>query len=233
MTDILPVVLVPGLLCSPRLYGEQIPALWQQGAVVIADHRRDDNLGSIARRILDAAPQRFALAGLSMGGYIAFEIMRQAPDRVLKLALLDTTARSDTPDASERRRAMIALAESGRFSEIPDLHYPAFVHPSRLNDESLKRVVREMADETRPDAYIRQQTAIMARPDSRPTLAAIRCQTLVLVGDSDALTPPAMAKEIAQGISGSRLVVVPDCGHLSTLEQPEAVTRAMMEWFSG
>jgi pimeloyl-ACP methyl ester carboxylesterase len=232
MNDPLPIVLVPGLLCSPRLYGDQIPAAWQHGPVQVADHRRDNSLPAIARRILAAAPERFALAGLSMGGYIAFEIMRQAPERVVKLALLDTSARPDTPEASERRRALIALAESRRFSEIPDLHYPAFVHPRRLADEPLKRVVRAMADEVGPEAYVRQQKAIMARPDSRATLGAIGCPTLVLVGDGDQLTPPDLAKEIAAGIRGSRLVVVPDCGHLSTLEQPEAVTRALTEWLS-
>ena len=97
MPDPLPIVLIPGLTCSARLYADQIPTLWRFGPVTVADHTRDDNMAAIARRILAAAPPRFALAGLSMGGYIAFEIMRQAPQRVAKLALLDTGARAETP----------------------------------------------------------------------------------------------------------------------------------------
>jgi pimeloyl-ACP methyl ester carboxylesterase len=190
LPDALPMVLIPGLTCSARLYAEQIPALWQFGPVMVADHRRDDSMAAIARRILAAAPPRFALAGLSMGGYIAFEIMRQAPERIAKLALLDTGARGDTPEQTERRKIVIALAKSGRYAEVPDIAFP----------------------------------------DSRPGLAAIACPTLVLVGEGDEATPPELAREIAAGISGSRLVMIPDSGHLSTLEQPQAVTAALVEW---
>src|SRR6185295_14657615 len=111
----LPVVLVPGLNCSARLYMPQMPLLWPFGPVAVAAHTRDDTIAAIARRILDEAPPRFALAGLSMGGYIAFEIVRQAANRVDRLALLDTNARDDSPEAQAKRRANIALAESGRF----------------------------------------------------------------------------------------------------------------------
>ncbi|MQA87221.1 MAG: alpha/beta fold hydrolase [Streptosporangiales bacterium] len=227
----LPIVLVPGLMCSARLYGEQIPALWRFGPVLVADHTRDDSMAGIARRILAAAPgDRFALVGLSLGGYIAFEIMRQAPERVAKLALLDTSARSDTPEQTERRHAEIALAEGGRYSEVPDGRFPSFVHPSRGNDQALLGLVRLMAEETGPEAFVRQQKAIMSRPDSRPDLAGVRCPTLVLVGDGDEPTPPERAAEIADGIAGARLVTVPDCGHLSTLERPQQVSEALAEW---
>lgn len=229
----LPVLLVPGLTCTARLYSEQIPALWQFGPVTVADHRRDDSMESIARRILATAPPRFALAGLSMGGYIAFEIVRQAPERVAKLALLDTGARPDTPEQTERRRGLMRLASEGRYGEIPDLAFPIYVHPHRHADAGLKRVVRQMAEATGVEAYLRQQQAILSRPDSRPTLAAISCPTLVLVGDSDEATPPELAREIAAGIRGSRLVVIPDSGHLTTLEQPAAVTHALVEWLRG
>jgi len=229
MSDPSPIVLVPGLNCSARLYAEQVPALWGSGPVTIADHRHDDSVGAIAARILAMAPPRFALAGLSMGGYIAFAIVRQAPERVARLALLDTSARPDTPEQTERRRSMMALAEDGRFAEVPDLLFPVFVHHDRHGDEALRRIVRTMAEETGPDAFVRQQKAIMTRPDCRPLLKSIRCPTLVLVGDGDALTPPVLSEEIAAGIAGSRLVRVPDCGHLSTLERPEAVNRALLE----
>ena len=230
MPDALPIVLVPGLTCSARLYAEQIPALWRFGPVTVADHTRDDSMPAIARRILDAAPPRFALAGLSMGGYISFEIMRQAPRRVAKLALLDTGARADTPEQTERRHVVMALAKSGRYAEVPDLAFPLYVHRRRHGDQALKHLVRTMAEETGADAFLRQQQAIMGRPDSRPGLAAISCPTLVLVGEGDEATPPELAREISAGIPGSRLVTIADSGHLSTLEQPQAVTEALVEW---
>ena len=230
MPDPLPVVLIPGLTCSARLYADQIPALWRFGPVTVADHTRDDSMAAIARRILAAAPPRFALAGLSMGGYIAFEIMRQAPERVAKLAFLDTGARPEAPEQTERRKVVIALAKSGRYGEVPDIAFPLYVHRNRHNDQALKQTVRMMAAETGVEAFLRQQQAIISRPDSRPGLAGIKCPTLVLVGDGDEATPPELAREIAGAIGGARLVVIPDCGHLSTLEQPEKATAALIDW---
>jgi pimeloyl-ACP methyl ester carboxylesterase len=230
MREPLPTLLLPGLAATTRLYAAQIPMLWQFGPVMLADHRRDDSIAAIARRILDQAPPRFALLGLSMGGYIGFELLRQAPARVMRLALLDTSARPDTPEQSARRRALIEQARTGRFGEVADLLYPALVHPDRLADHGLRALVRCMAEETGAEAFIRQQTAIMHRIDSRPHLAAIGCPTLVLVGDADQLTPPERAQEIAGAIPGARLVVVPASGHLSTLEQPERVNAALLEW---
>jgi pimeloyl-ACP methyl ester carboxylesterase len=226
----LPVILVPGLNCSARLYAGQVPALWQFGPVIIADHRRDNSMTGIARRILANAPSRFALAGLSMGGYIALEVVRQAADRVAKLALLDTGARAETSERTEARRPLIALAQQGRTAEITDNQFPLLVHRKRHGDQELKAIVHAMNQETGVDAYIRQQEAIMSRPDSRPGLGAIDCPTLVLVGDDDQLTPPELAREMANGIRGARLVIVPESGHLSTLEQPQAVTDALVEW---
>ncbi len=230
VADPLPIVLIPGLTCTPRLYAEQIPTLWQFGPVTIADHTRDESMAAIARRILAAAPPRFALAGLSMGGFISFEIMRQAPERVAKLALLDTSARAETPEQTERRKVPIALAKAGRYAEIPELAFPIYVHRNRHSDEALKRIVRAMAAETGVEGYLRQQQAIISRPDSRPSLGSINCPTLVLVGDSDEPTPPELAREIAMGIPNAKLIVIPDSGHLSTLEQPQAVTQALVNW---
>lgn len=232
MPQALPIVLVPGLNCSARLYGPQIPDLWRFGAVTVATHTGDDSMAAIAGRILAEVPPRFALAGLSMGGYIALEIMRQASQRVARLALLDTAATPETPEQTARRRPMIAMAEEGRFGEIPDQMLPVLIHPRRQDDADLRRINRQMAEDVGPQAFVRQQTAIMGRPDSRPHLAAIRCPTLVLVGDADALTPPERSRELAAGIPGARLVVVPDCGHLSTLERPEAVNEALVRWLA-
>ncbi|MGW4033182.1 alpha/beta fold hydrolase [Streptomyces sp. NPDC004838] len=226
----LPLVLVPGMLCSPRLFAEQLPELWRYGSVTVADIRHDDSLPALARRILDGAPPRFALAGLSMGGYIAFEIMRQAGHRVSRLALLDTTARPDTPQKREGRRSHAALARAGRVGELSDLLFPRYFHDAGADDGTQRAVVRRMAEETGADAYLRQLRAMADRPDSRPGLAAIRCPTLVLVGASDEVTPPERAAELANGIPGARLVTVPECGHLSTLDRPREVTRALVSW---
>jgi len=229
-SDGLPIVLVPGLNCSARLYAEQIPALWRFGPVTIADHTRGETIQAIAARILGAAPPLFALAGLSMGGYIAFEIMRQAPQRVAKLALMDTGARPETAEQTARRQAPMALARAGNLVQVADESFVFFVHPDRHADVALRDVVRAMAEETGVQAYLRQQQAIMTRPDSRPGLSAIACPTLVLVGAQDKGTPPELAQEIAGSIAGARLVTVPDCGHLSTIERPQAVTQALVEW---
>jgi pimeloyl-ACP methyl ester carboxylesterase len=230
MFEALPILLVPGLNCTPTLYVPQIPALWAFGPVTVADHRRDDSIDGIARRILGEAPPRFALIGLSMGGYIAMAILRAAPERVAKLALLNTGARADTPQQTEIRKTYIELARSGRFAEVPDLVWPLFVHKNRQHDAALKDIVVRMAAETGPEAFLRQQHAIMMRPDARPHLPMIRCPTLVMVGDGDLLTPPELAQEMHALIPGSRLVTVPDCGHLSTLERPDAVNRALADF---
>jgi pimeloyl-ACP methyl ester carboxylesterase len=230
MLEPTPILLIPGLMCSPRLYADQVPHLWRLGPVTIADHTRDDSMGAIARRILAAAPPQFALIGLSMGGYLSFEIMRQSPGRVAKLALLDTSARPDTPEQTEARRAQIALAQSGRISEALDALFLRLVHPKHRSDERVRQVLYQMSADVGPEGFVRQQLAIIGRPDSRPGLSAIRCPTLVLVGDSDELTPPDRAAEMANGIAGARLVTVPESGHASTVEQPEYVTRALLEF---
>ena len=230
MAEPLPIVLVPGLLTSWRLYAEQLSALWQHGPVTIVGNTHDDTIAAIASRILADAPPRFALAGLSMGGYICFETARRAPDRVARLALLDTTARPDTPEQTQRRNAQMALARSGRFAEIADQQFPLLIHPSRHGDPAVRELVRLMASETGAEAFIRQQQAIIGRADSRPGLGAIGCPTLVLVGDGDQLTPPELSAEIADSIPGARLVVVAGSSHLTPLDQPEQVTKALVEW---
>lgn len=233
MPNPMPLVLVPGLLCSARLYAPQIATLWPHGPVMVADHRRDADMAAIARRILADAPPRFALAGLSMGGHIAFAMLRIAPERIARLALLDTSARPDLPAQTEAREKFIGMANAGQLSDVVKVLTQRFLHRNHQNDEALVRTVREMADDTGAAAFERQQRAIMSRPDSRPLLVGIKCPTLVLVGDGDELTPPELSQEIAAGISGARLVTVTNCGHLSTIEQPAAVNAAMSEWLTG
>jgi pimeloyl-ACP methyl ester carboxylesterase len=232
MMQSLPLVLVPGLTCTARLYGPQVAALWPFGPVMVADHRRDADMAAIAARILNDAPPRFALAGLSMGGYIAFAMLRQAPERIARLALLDTAARPDTLEQTAGRHTQIAMTQSGRYGEIPDLAIPRYLNAEHQRDERLTTIVRQMIAETGPEAFVRQQQAIMSRPDSRSLLASIRCPTLVLVGDVDIATPPELNKEIADGIPGAKLVTIQDSGHLTTIEQPDAVNAALTEWLS-
>ncbi|MDP1865326.1 MAG: alpha/beta fold hydrolase [Bradyrhizobium sp.] len=230
MDNPMPILLVPGLACSPRIYAPVVPALWRFGPVTVANHIRDDNMGAIARRILAEAPPRFVLAGHSMGGYIAFEIMRQAPERVAKLALMNTQARPDTPEAGERRRGQIARAKAGEYRAILDELFAGFVYPSRRDDAGLRRLVHDMGDDVGPDAFVRQLTAIMGRPDSRSTLAWIKCPTLVLSSDEDNTVPNSLSTEMAGGIPGAKLVIIPDCGYLTPLEQPLPTAEALVEW---
>jgi pimeloyl-ACP methyl ester carboxylesterase len=187
-------------------------------------------MADIARSILASAPERFALAGLSMGGYVAFEIVRQAPERVERLALLDTGSRSDTPERTAARLDLIAQAEREGVRWAQELLMPVLIHKARLGDKPLVDTILQMAVDTGLEAFKRQEAALIGRPDNRPLLASIRCPTLVLVGREDALTPVEQHREIAAGISGAMLEIVPDCGHLSTLEQPEAVSRALRTW---
>ena len=230
MDNSMPILLVPGLVSSPRIYAPVVPDLWRFGPVTVANHIRDGHMALIARRILAEAPPRFALAGHSMGGYIAFEIMRQAPERVAKLALLNTQARPDTPEATARRRTMMARAKGGEYSAVLDELFPGFVHPSRREDADLRQLVHDMGGDVGPEAFVRQQEAIISRPDSRPILAVIKCPTLVLSGDEDNTIPNALSVEMADNIHNAKLVILPSCGHLPQVEQPQATAKALVEW---
>ena len=228
-----PIVLLPGLLCDHRLYAGQLPALEARGGVMVGDLTRRDSIPGLAAQILDEAPPRFALAGLSMGGYVALEILRRAPGRVTRLALLDTQARADTEEGKARRRGLMALAEKGEFKGVTPRLLPLFVGADALADPAITGTVQGMAESTGKDAFLRQQTAIMGRPDSRPGLRAIPCPTLVLAGREDQLTPPEVQIEMAQAIPNATLVLLPRCGHLAPLERPAEVTRQLLAWLDG
>jgi pimeloyl-ACP methyl ester carboxylesterase len=184
----------------------------------------------MAQRLLADAPERFDLVAHAMGGFVAFEVMRQAPQRVRSLALLATLAPNDGPAQTERRQGYIRLVEDGRFEGVVEERIPILVHPARREDEALLTVVRRMAQETGAETFLRQQRAIMARADSRPTLAAIACPTLVVWGRQDGIATLAHQEEIVGGIPGARLEIVEDCGHLATLEKPRTVTGLLTEW---
>lgn len=223
------LLLLPGLLCDARLWHDQAAALAPLARPVVADLTQDDRIEAMAARALAVVDGPVALAGLSMGGYVALEVMRQAPERVTRLALLDTSARPDTPEQTRRRRGLLSLARTGQFRGVTPRLLPQLIHASRLGTP-LAAEVMAMAERIGKDAFLRQQEAIMHRVDSRPHLARIAVPTLVGVGAEDALTPPVLAEEIAAMIPGARLRRFADAGHLPTMETPEAVTAAMAAW---
>jgi len=222
------LLLLPGLLCDARLWRGQVAALAGHRCS-IADVTQDESLPAMAERALALAPPRFALAGLSMGGYLAFEIIRQAPARVERLALFDTSARADSPEQARRRRGLMALTRTGLFRGVTPRLLPQLLHPAHLGGPVGREVVA-MAERVGRDAFLRQQAAILARPDSRDLLPGLRLPTLVAVGEADALTPPDRAAEIAGLIPGARLAIIPGCGHLPPMEDPGAVTALLREW---
>ena len=226
-----PLILLPGLLCDAALWQYQLSALAEFAEPAVADLTEADAIGLLAQSVLDRAPPRFALAGLSMGGYVAFEILRRAPDRVTRLALLDTSARADTDELRQRRHGLIELARLGKFKGVTPRLLPLLLHPDHLV-EPFTGIVTAMAERVGQAAFIRQENAILNRIDSRPSLAAIRVPTLVLCGDADTLTPPALAAEIADGIPGARLTLIEGSGHLTPLERPETVNRALLDWLN-
>ena len=233
MSDKIPLILLPGLLCDDALWAAQVDGLTDIADVTVADLTTADSMATLAANVLAAAPERFAVAGLSMGGYVAQEIVRQAPERVSHLALLDTNARADTAEQTENRKRMIAVAEAGKFDAVAPDMLPNLVHADHVDDPKMGGAFLDMATRIGKDAYIRQQTAIMGRIDGRPHLPAIDCPTLVLCGEQDALTPPKVHEEMVEAIgANAAYVVVPHCGHLSTLERPDAVNAAMRAWLS-
>ena len=232
MTELTPIVFVPGLASSLRSHLPVFSSLWSHGSVSVPNQTQDDSIAAMAARALRESPPTFALLGHSLGGYIALEMMRQAPERVARLALLNTQARADTPEAIERRKMQIEAVKAGAFDKAMDAFFPLLVHPARVGDAALREELRLASFESGPDAFIRQQTAVMARIDSRPSLAQIKVPTLILSGDQDKLIPNDLSREMAGMIAGAKLVIVPDAGHMAPIEQPQAVIAAFDEWFA-
>lgn len=228
-----PLLLLPGLLCDAALWDHQARHLAGEGGVRVADLTRDDSIGAMAARVLAEAPPEFDLAGLSMGGYVAFEVLRRAPERVARLCLIDTAARADTEEQTARRRGLIDLARRGQFKGVTSRLLPLLLHPDRLGEAALAGAVMAMAERVGAEAFLRQQQAIMGRVDSRRSLGAIAAPTLIICGREDALTPLEKSAEMQAAIPGARLAVIEDCGHLSTMERPQAVTALMRLWREG
>jgi len=227
-----PLLLLPGLLNTRRLFEQQIADLAGVADVIVPELWHHDSIGAMAEAALKMAPERFALGGFSMGGYVCFEILRRAAGRVERLALMDTQATPDTPEASARRRGFIEQTRLGRFHGVQPSLLPQIVHRDRLADQSVIQPIIEMAGEVGADGFCRSQTAMIARPDSRPILVEIKQPTLVLVGREDRATPLERAEEMAADISHSQLVVLDRCGHMAPLEKPVEVAAALRRWLT-
>lgn len=226
-----PVVFLPGLLCDGALWAHQTGHLTDVADCWVADLTGDDSIAAMAETVLEEAPfETFSLAALSMGGYVACEIMRRAPQRVRRLALMDTSYLSERREHTERRRSLMAMSEMGQFRGVTPRLLPVLIHEARLEDEAITSTIMDMAERIGPEAFRRQQQAIIGRLDSSEVLRQVTCPALVLCGREDRLTPLAQHEEMAAMIPGSKLVIVEESGHLPPLEQPEAVTAVLRYW---
>jgi pimeloyl-ACP methyl ester carboxylesterase len=223
--------LLPGLLCDATVWAPQKDALSGEFRVT-AFHNffGHDSLGSMARAVLDAAPDRFALAGHSMGGRIALEIMRVAPQRVERLALFDTSATPALPDEPAKRREMIELARNQGMAALAARWLPMIVHPSRRTQVEFVNALTAMICRATPEIYAGQVNALLNRPDYRPILPRISCPTLVACGRDDLWSPVAGHEEIAGAIPGAKLAIIPDCAHMATVEAPAEVGKHLRAW---
>ncbi|MDP2330864.1 MAG: alpha/beta hydrolase [Reyranella sp.] len=226
------LVLLPGLLNTRRVFEHQISALSDIADVVVPELWHHDSVGAMAKAALALAPDRFALGGFSMGGYVAFEMLRRAAERVERLALIDTQATPDSTEATTRRHGLIEQTKIGRFHGVHRTLLPLIVHPSHLDDPAITQPILDMSLEIGAEGFVREQTAIIGRPDSRPLLVDIEIPTVVIVGRQDQTTPLVRSEEMAADIATSRLIVIEDCGHMSPLERPAEVTAALRRWLS-
>lgn len=225
-----PLLLLPGLLCDENLWSHQLTSLADIADMSVADLTRDDSIEAMAARALSEAPDSFALAGLSMGGYVAQEMMRQAPQRIQRLALLDTSALPDSDDQRKRRVGFIGQTQEGKFKGVTSRLLPLLIHEDRLDDDELTQTIKLMAEHIGKDAFIRQQHTIMSRKDGFGVLSRVSCPVVVICGRQDNLTPPEQHQAMVDAMPGAVLVVIEDCGHLSPLERPYAVSATLRYW---
>lgn len=225
-----PLILLPGLLNDAELWAFQQDSLRDIAVSQVPELYHHDNIPVLAQQVLAAAAPQFALVGLSMGGYVALEIMRQAPERVLKLALCDTSARADTPAQIIKRKTLLALAQTGKFKGVTPRLLPSLIHHDHLQDTKITAPILAMAGRVGQRGFVMQQTAIMGRIDSRPFLPQVSCPTMVIVGAQDQLTPLPIAEEMASLIPQAQLIIFQNCGHLPPLEQPEATAQHLRRW---
>lgn len=226
-----PIVFIPGLMDDAFLWAHQVRFLADIAQPIVADITHEDSVDAMAESVLARVPDRFTLAGFSLGGYVSLAILRRAPARVQKLALLCTSARADTDARRGERRTLIA--ETGDASQL-ERHtrgdMASNIHPGRLEDAPIVEGIVAMAQRQGPAVFARQHTACMGRPDGRPSLPSIACPALVVSGRDDRVLPPTLSQEIADGIKAARHVTIEECGHYAPLERPHAVTALLREW---
>lgn len=224
-----PLLLLPGLICDARIWEAQL-AVFADEAPVVADYGEAASLPAMAEAALALAPPTFALVGHSMGARIALEVFRLAPERVERLALLDTGVHMPGPGEAEKRRALRDLGRREGMTALVDAWLPPMVHPDRRGDPALMGPLRQMCVEAGVEAYARQIEALIARPDPRPLLPTIACPTLVATGRQDEWSPPEQHEAIADAIPDAELIIFEHCGHMAPAEAPEAVNAALREW---
>lgn len=221
------ILMLPGMMLDARLYAHQLVGLADSYAAVVADLTRSSSMAALAKDVLKDAPPRFALVGLSMGGIVAFEIWRQAPERVTHLGLLDTTCYSDRPERRELRLEQMAKVEMGGLREVTASLKPMYLSRKNRGNSQLLQAILDMGLALGSDVFCRQSIALRDRSDSIATLPTITCPALVLCGREDELCPVDVHLEMANSIPHADLVVLAECGHLSSMEEPEAVTAAL------
>ena len=229
-----PLVLLPGMMCDARVFAPQIAGLSSGRTVTVAAITEADNIQMLAAQVLADAPHRFALAGLSMGGIVAMEILRQAPGRVARVAFMDTNHCSETPERQAMRRPQVERVFRGELRQILiEEMKPLYLAPENRNDESILACALDMAVDLGPQVFARQSEALRTRPDQSDTLRTTPVPSLVLCGAHDTLCPVERHREIAALIPNARLEIVTGAGHLSTLERPTETTEALRRWFAG
>lgn len=227
------LVFIPGLAADATMWQHQMRAMPTQLHPAVTDvHMRHATLPEMAGALLQEHSDDLILCGASMGGMLAMEVVRQAPQRIRGLALLGTTARPETEAMRTLRQAAIILFEQGRVKEVLQANLAMAFYSGRADDGELLRSYLAFVLRAGAAQLIRQNLALMTRPDARLHLGRVSCPTLVLCGDSDQLTPPECSREIAQLIKGSDFKLVPKCGHMLTMERPTEVTRALLAWLS-
>ncbi|WP_323784942.1 alpha/beta fold hydrolase [Thalassovita sp.] len=227
-----PLVFLPGMMCDARLFAPQLAELSREMVVSVAPITQGETIEEIASGLLDALPAKFALAGLSMGGIVAMEILRRAPDRISRIALMDTNALAETPQSSTAYEPFITKARSGQLPQaLRDFMKPDFLAagPGRI---AVLNAFFEMAGDFGPDLFVQQIRAVQRRRDQQPTLRKCKCPALVLCGEEDGLTPVKRHRFMAELIPYAELNIIPGAGHLPTLEQPRAVTDALRAWMA-
>ncbi len=231
------LILVPGLLCDDTVWHQQAAALSGYADIQIADNSECDSLAAMAQAIIDSAPAHFSIAGHSMGGRVALEVLRRVPERIERLALLDTGYHPlPQGEVGERETAsrlrMVAMARELGMREMGVVWLQGMVHPERLSDSALVASILDMIERRTPECYAAQTRALLARPDAAPLLQEIRCPTLLLCGQQDSWSPVDRHRRMAAQIPSSQLTIVPECGHMSTMERPQAVSAALQGWLA-